>query len=370
MAKNAGKLAGLAALAGAAYMMSRGKDSGTTDSNPTRAARPTDTKTGDADNTTAAAFPSGIMGGARQKDKVESKPVVAPAVKTENLKPVSEPSDKSVKLAPENRDLEAGTSRGSRKSESTVSSSEEGMKNYKPRRTPEASTTSSSEEGMKNYKPRYTPPSSTASSTPDGMSGYKTRAGSAAGAGRGSVNPSSVTATDSRLDEAGMSRGTRTTSTGGAGRGSVNPSVVTPSGSRDLESGMSRGTRPSAVGSGRGTVNPTSVTPQQSSRDAEATMSRGRRQEQSGPGQAQIDTVRRLQSAAKVPSTKAGMPGYDEAGRPTMAGRRGYDEAGNPMKKGGAVKKMASGGMTSKVSSASKRADGIASRGKTRCKMY
>lgn len=37
---------------------------------------------------------------------------------------------------------------------------------------------------------------------------------------------------------------------------------------------------------------------------------------------------------------------------------------------GGAVKKMASGGMTSKVSSASKRADGIASRGKTRCKMY
>jgi hypothetical protein len=38
--------------------------------------------------------------------------------------------------------------------------------------------------------------------------------------------------------------------------------------------------------------------------------------------------------------------------------------------KGGAVKKMASGGMTSKPSSASKRADGIASRGKTNCKMY
>jgi hypothetical protein len=35
------------------------------------------------------------------------------------------------------------------------------------------------------------------------------------------------------------------------------------------------------------------------------------------------------------------------------------------MKKGGKVKKMASGGMT-----ASKRADGIASRGKTNCKMY
>jgi len=40
------------------------------------------------------------------------------------------------------------------------------------------------------------------------------------------------------------------------------------------------------------------------------------------------------------------------------------------MKRGGKVKKMASGGMTSKVSSASKRADGIAARGKTRGKIY
>lgn len=38
---------------------------------------------------------------------------------------------------------------------------------------------------------------------------------------------------------------------------------------------------------------------------------------------------------------------------------------GDGMKRGGRVKKMASGGMT-----ASKRADGIASRGKTKCKMY
>lgn len=42
------------------------------------------------------------------------------------------------------------------------------------------------------------------------------------------------------------------------------------------------------------------------------------------------------------------------------------DEAGNDMKRGGAVKKMASGGS---VSSASSRADGIAQRGKTRGKM-
>ena len=39
------------------------------------------------------------------------------------------------------------------------------------------------------------------------------------------------------------------------------------------------------------------------------------------------------------------------------------------MKRGGKVKKMASGGMTSKVSSASGRADGIAQRGKTKGRM-
>ena len=41
------------------------------------------------------------------------------------------------------------------------------------------------------------------------------------------------------------------------------------------------------------------------------------------------------------------------------------NQSGPGMKRGGKVKKMASGGST-----ASKRADGIASRGKTKCKMY
>lgn len=51
-----------------------------------------------------------------------------------------------------------------------------------------------------------------------------------------------------------------------------------------------------------------------------------------------------------------------EETKPSMRNPR----TGRPYKKGGTVKKMASGGM----SSASKRADGIASRGKTKCKMY
>jgi hypothetical protein len=71
---------------------------------------------------------------------------------------------------------------------------------------------------------------------------------------------------------------------------------------------MSRGTRPPVVGGGRGTVNPASVTPQQSSRDAEAGMSRGRREMTPSPGQAQVDTVRRLQSAARVQSSPLHCP--------------------------------------------------------------
>ena len=63
---------------------------------------------------------------------------------------------------------------------------------------------------------------------------------------------------------------------------------------------------------------------------------------------AQADRVRNLAGAFNVP----------------LRGRR--DEADNLYKKGGAVKKMASGGM---ASSASKRADGIATKGKTRGKM-
>jgi hypothetical protein len=132
---------------------------------------------------------------------------------------------------------------------------------------------------------------------------------SSAGAGRGFVNPPSSIATDRRSAESGMSRGTRTTSMAGAGRGSVNPPIPKPADPRSAEAGMSRGTR------------------------------------------------------TTTPPFKGGQRGYDEAGN-FMGGQRGFDEAGNPMKKGGMVKKMASGGMT-----ASRRADGIATKGKTRGKI-
>jgi hypothetical protein len=157
-----------------------------------------------------------------------------------------------------------------------------------------------------------------------------------------------TTPKDPREAEAGMSRGTRTTSMAGAGRGFVNPPAPKPTDPRSAESGMSRGTRTTSMaGAGRGSVNPPMPKPADP-RSTEAGMSRGTR--------------------ATTPPFKGGQPGYDEAGN-FMGGQRGFDEAGNPMKKGGMVKKMvnkmASGGMT-----ASRRGDGIATRGKTKCKMY
>jgi hypothetical protein len=64
-----------------------------------------------------------------------------------------------------------------------------------------------------------------------------------------------------------------------------------------------------------------------------------------------------MQEANVSPTTRAE---YDR-GISNVPRRNSY------YKKGGSVKKMASGGM---ASSASKRADGIATKGKTKCKMY
>ena len=74
------------------------------------------------------------------------------------------------------------------------------------------------------------------------------------------------------------------------------------------------------------------------------------------------------QAAINTAKRDASMSSYTPRRDPNAAARARLrkgegDEAGNPMKRGGAVKKMASGG------SASSRADGIAQRGKTRGKM-
>jgi hypothetical protein len=73
-----------------------------------------------------------------------------------------------------------------------------------------------------------------------------------------------------------------------------------------------------------------------------------------------------LRENAEAYGLNPNAPGYEAAAR-ALREKLG-DGAFTLKKKGGSVKtkKMASGGMTS----ASKRGDGIASKGKTKCKMY
>jgi hypothetical protein len=59
----------------------------------------------------------------------------------------------------------------------------------------------------------------------------------------------------------------------------------------------------------------------------------------------------------------------EDKARKAYSGKDEESYKGDGMKRGGRVKKMASGGMTFKASSASRRADGIATKGKTRGKM-
>ena len=99
-------------------------------------------------------------------------------------------------------------------------------------------------------------------------------------------------------------------------------------------------------------------------RDEAGTLSKFRRNTETGElydpgddgGKSMID---RQNAAAK----RAGLNVNDYY----ASGKAAVDKQDENFKRGGKVKKMASGGMTS---SASKRGDGIASKGKTRCKMY
>jgi len=158
MAKNVGRLAGLAALGAAAYMMSKGKDakgpSATADEEKSSKARTAAQK--DAVSGDRAAKDENYSNEGYKKPEIKNEPKSAPVVKRE-VKPVDLPPQANQEVKPVDLPPQANQEDKKDAPASTVSSSEAGMKNYKPRRTPKASTTSSSEAGMKNYKPRRTP---------------------------------------------------------------------------------------------------------------------------------------------------------------------------------------------------------------------
>ena len=136
---------------------------------------------------------------------------------------------------------------------------------------------------------------------------------------------------DPRNAEAGMSRGTRTTSMAGAGRGVTMPTQ--PQADSTTEAGM-RNYVPRRMPQANSTT-------EEGMRNYVSRAPTGMERDTS-----EVDRVRNLAGAFNVPI------------RP-----RGSEDG---FKKGGAVKKMASGGM---ASSASKRADGIAQKGKTKGRM-
>ena len=152
-----------------------------------------------------------------------------------------------------------------------------------------------------------------------------------------------------------------------AGIGNAKP-VVAQGGDRSV-----RSEAPSVGGTGSGGGRGPAVGEEQRARinkafeaPSESDIQKGLEAGVGGPSLRVLSAAaKNLANRGKSYTTKEGLKeiGYD-------APRLGNEPLKLGMKKGGAVKKMASGGMTSSASSASRRGDGIASKGKTRCKMY
>lgn len=181
-----------------------------------------------------------------------------------------------------------------------------------------ASTVSSSEKGMKNYVPRR---KSTASSSAEGMKNYAPRRGL------------------SSVDQIpGQNR------SGPVGGERVSGSEMSRNVSNTLNA-------LAPMGGGVGKVGAELATSGRVQRAYNAAQAERRAAEGMSPAEALA--AREAAREAKTLNPNA-----------WLAGPKGMAEN---FRKGGAVKKMASGGM---ARSASSRADGIASRGKTKCKMY
>lgn len=163
--KNLGRLAGLAALAGAAYMASKGKDKDDAGDQKT-SSYTGDTKKVGADASLKS--PEESIKSSMAKAPGDSKPITEADVvmpeKAAPKKPTPPRTSTTAKTAPRGdstrRDLEAGTSRGipaKQKPVSTVSSSAEDMKNYKSRAASPAAPVP---------KPKDPAPTSTTTSAP------------------------------------------------------------------------------------------------------------------------------------------------------------------------------------------------------------
>lgn len=290
---NAGRLAGLAALAGAAYLYNQNKDKGTTDSSSTRAARPESTETRNDEGATA--------------DK---------KTKSDVLDAITAPKEKS---------NDAAGNQGVLSSKSDKPTSVSAPKSV---------------------------------SKPTSVSAPKSVSKPTAS--------SSKPTTSSTVSEADTSRGTRSAE-------AKNPNY-------------SNEGRPGVAPDMRGKLKTETTTPAQPTARRETYKGLDGKihyKEPSGPSASQMASDAISSGAKKVgsgiadyvknfetPAERRAREAKEAKNKPaSVAPTRNYNEdalsSGFVMKRGGAVKKMASGGMT-----ASRRADGIATKGKTRCRMY
>jgi hypothetical protein len=293
MANNAAKLAGLAALAGAAYMFNKKKDEGT-DLSSTRPARPADTKTSGLDESELQRETK--RGPIQTYSTSRSAP--APKATSDDVEMSGTPD---MPVTPSSRATPGGDVKRT-----------EGRTPMPSLRSVEARAASNKTDAMRNAS----------------------RA--AAAQNRKMPMPQDPVDQIPGQNRSGPTGGERVDST----ELSRNLAALTP------------------FGGGVGKVGAELMTAGRTQRAYNAAQAARRSAEGMSPAEA---------LAAREAATQAARDAKTLNPNAWLAGPKGMAEN---FRKGGKVKKMASGGMTSKGSSASRRGDGIASRGKTRGKLY
>lgn len=318
MAKNAGRLAGLAALAGAAYMMSKGKDKDKDKEGP--AATPAEKEASDA---RTKAQRDAVSGNKSAGDKSADNKLETPAETIAR----SDKSAEKYNITDENYSNEGygkGLNQAGASGTTTL-----GPGYNKPSKPNKPEPPKSSKVRPTDAEKKY----------PSGVMGGTTQR-----ADTSKMYPPGVMGGAKQAD---TKSSTVKNAVSDAAKTAVKTTTQTPATSA----------KP-AVSSGSSRV----PTPEQAAANRQAAYDKLK-----SVGSSVADYVKNFETPAERRAREAKNP-------PPKSTPREFNEdalsTGSAMRRGGMVKKMASGGMTSKVSSASKRADGIASRGKTRCKMY
>lgn len=324
MAKNAGRLAGLAALAGAAYMMSKDKDKDKEGPAATPAEK-------DASEARTKAQRDAVSGNKSTENKVETPAeTIARSDKSADKYNIT---DENYSNEGRGKGLNQAGASGTTTLGPGYNKSDKPNKPEPPKKSGASSSSSpakpvASEAGTS----RGTRPADTSKMYPPGVMGGAKQADTKSSAVKNAVSDATKTAV------------------------------------KTVTEGPATSAKPAASPAMRETY-----------RDLSGKV---KYKEPSGPSASQIASDAVASGAKKIGSGIADyakrtftLEGREqtkkeaEAARAKAASSREFNEdalsTGSAMRRGGKVKKMASGGMT-----ASRRADGIASRGKTRCKMY